>query len=150
MADIKLTGTTNSRLVELRKYTISGDIEDIYITGGNVNVDGININESTNDRIVYFLGGIQYIDTINEFGDTVTTFSYTPESLDNPNFITRYIYKDPTKENIISYPKINNDVFINRQEISAFEKNYRLEFIETLIDLETYAGGNYFNVVKNS
>jgi hypothetical protein len=58
---------------------------------------------------------------------------------------------DPSKkENIISNPKINDDVFITRQELSAFEKNYRLEYIRNLVDLETYAGGNYFNIINNT
>lgn len=144
-----VTGITNSRLVELRKYTISGDIQDIYITGGGVNNDGISTNDSTNTNIIYFIGGIRYNDVIDASGNTVTNFSYTPEGLNNPNFITRYIYKDPNKEKIISRPKIDNDVFITRQQISAFENNYRLEFIERLSDLETYAGGGYFKIVKN-
>ena len=145
-----VTGTTNSRLIELRKYRVSGTLGDIYITGGNTTTDGISVNVSTNTRIIYFLGGIRYVDTIDSLGNTRTTFSFEAEGLDNPNFITRYVYQDPNKENIVSKPKINNDVFISRQEISAFEKNYRLEFIENLIDLETYAGGGYFNIIKNS
>jgi hypothetical protein len=54
------------------------------------------------------------------------------------------------KENIISNPEIYDDVFIIRQEISAFDGNYRLEYIQNLIDLETYAGGNFFNIVNNT
>lgn len=144
-----VTGVTNSRLSELRKYTISGTIADIYITGGGVTVDGVNLIETSTNNIVYYLGGVKYLDATNSTGGTRTTFSYEAEGLDNANFITRYPYKDPNKENIIAYPKIDNDVFISRQEISAFEKNYKLEFIDNLIDLETYAGGSYFNVVKN-
>ena len=145
-----VTGTTKSRLIELRKYKINGGLSDIYITGGNVNTDGINTTESTNNNIVYFLGTIRYNDIVDVSGNTSTTFSFEPDGLNNPNFITRYIYKDPNKEKIISQPKIDNDVFIKRQQISAFEQNYRLEFIDKLVDLETYAGGNYFNIVKNN
>ena len=58
--------------------------------------------------------------------------------------------KDYNKDDIISYPQINNDVFIVRQDLSAFELNYKLEFIKKLIDLETYAGGKFFNVVNNT
>lgn len=143
-----VTGTTNSRLIELRKYATTGTIANIYITGGGINIDGVDLVQTTTNSIVYYIGGVKYVDTTNADG-TITTFSFAAEGLNNPNFITRYIYKDPNKENIISYPKIDNDVFISRQEISVFEKNYRLEFIDKLIDLETYAGGSYFNVVKN-
>ena len=54
------------------------------------------------------------------------------------------------KENIISNPEIANDVFIDRQEISAFDQNYRLEYIGSLVDLTTYAGGGFFNIVNNT
>jgi len=33
--------------------------------------------------------------------------------------------------------------------MTAFEKNYRLEEIGNISDLITYAGGNYFNIVKS-
>lgn len=145
-----VTGVTNSRLIELRKYTINGTLGQIYTTGGSVDNDGIVLLESTNTNIIYYLGGIRFNDIIDVTGGTTTTFAYEPEGLDNPNFITRYIYKDPNKENIISRPKIDNDVFITRQSISAFEKNYRLEFMEKLSDIENFAGGSYFNIVQNT
>jgi len=50
----------------------------------------------------------------------------------------------------VSNPKINDDVFIVRQELSAFDSNYKLEFIRNLVDLTSYAGGNFFNIVNNT
>ena len=49
-----------------------------------------------------------------------------------------------------SNPKIEDDVFIVRQQLSAFNDNYNLEFIENLNDLINYAGGNYFNIINNT
>ena len=63
---------------------------------------------------------------------------------------TKKRIKEVNKKNIISNPKINDDVFISRQQLSAFDKNYRLEYINNLSDLETYAGGNFFNIVNNT
>jgi hypothetical protein len=144
-----VTGTSNSRLCELRKYSITNIFTNQYISGGNYNKDGVDYYASiVNEKIVYYIGGIKYIDNINN-NITTTTFSFIGQGINNPDFIDKLIYKNPTKENIISNPKISDDVLVIRQELSAFNKNYRLEFIKNLNDLETYAGGNFFNIVNN-
>jgi hypothetical protein len=144
-----VTGITTSRLCELRKYTITNVFIDQYIGGGSFTIDGVDYSNSNDVIIVYYLGGIKYIDVLS--GDTSgTTFIFTPQGTSSLDFINVPYYKDPKKENIISNPKISNDVFIIRQELSAFDKNYRLEYIKSLVDLETYAGGNFFNIVKNT
>ena len=83
--------------------------------------------------------------------ETGTTFTYiakgTSETL---NFIYESYIKNPDKSKIISNPKIIDDVFIIRDNLSAFDKNYRLEYIRNLVDLTTYAGGQYFNIINNS
>lgn len=143
-----VTGESSSRLSELRKYTTSTIFTNQYTGGGSVSIDGVDYpNSIANVRITYYLGGIKYVDDIV---NDVTTFSFVGLGLLNPNFVNKPIYKDPQKENIISNPKINDDVFIIRQELSAFEKNYRLEYVKNLIELQTYAGGNFFNIVNNT
>lgn len=107
------------------------------------------INSISGVSVIYFIGGIRYVDTFTGTSAT-TTFDFTTVGILSPAFINKPIYKDPKKENIISNPKITSDVFIIRQELSAFENNYKLEHIRTLNELETYAGGKYFNIVKNS
>lgn len=145
-----VTGECTSRLLELRKYTISNTFNAQYFTGGTYTVDGVDTNVSIpNLRIVYYLGGIKYIDLLS--GSTSgSTFSFVTQGYTNPNFINKPVYKDPNKENIISNPEISDDVFIVRQELSAFDGNYRLEYIRNLADLTTYAAGNFFNIVKNT
>jgi hypothetical protein len=143
-----VTGSSSSRLTELRKYTITTVFADQYVNGGDIDKDGVDVNNSNpSSSIIYYLGGIRYVDNVIS---SATTFSFTPEGTDSANFITAPYYKNPNKENIISNPKIYDDVFIIRQELSAFNDNYRLEYIKNLIDLETYAGGNYFNIVNNT
>jgi len=143
-----VTGSSSSRLTELRKYTITTVFADQYVNGGDIDNDGVDVNNSNpSSSIIYYLGGIRYVDNVIS---SATTFSFTPEGTDSANFITAPYYKNPNKENIISNPKIYDDVFIIRQELSAFNDNYRLEYIKNLIDLETYAGGNYFNIVNNT
>lgn len=173
---MEVTGSSNSRLSELRKYVVTPIFVNQYIGGGNYNTDGVDyINTiDPSKSIIYYLGGIKYIDVfgtktiyaldyndtdtfINEINEkfiivygTDTTFTFTALGTSSPDFINVPYYKDPNKENIVSYPKINDDVFIIRQELSAFDKNYRLEFIKNLVDLETYASGKFFNIVNNT
>lgn len=142
-----VTGGCTSRLNELKKYAVNVPFNQQYVGSGSLTVDGVDFTHSIGNIIVYYLGGIRFVDIS---GTTGTTFSFITLGIKNPNFINVPYYKDPKKENIISNPKIDNDVFIIRQALSAFEKNYRLESIKSMIDLETYAGGKYFNIVKNT
>ena len=144
-----VTGKSTTRLPELRKYVVSGTTAQMYKTGGSFTVDGVDLAQTNVNKIVYFIGGIKYTDTLSGYSSG-TTFSFVGQGLSGPDFINKPIYKDPNKENVISDPKIYDDVFIVRQEIPAFDKNYRLEYISNLVDLETYAGGKFFNIVKNT
>lgn len=145
-----VTGYSTSRLSELKKFAVNVSFNQQYFGGGSYTVDGVDfINSISGVSVVYYIGGIRYVDTLTGTSAT-TTFDFTTVGILSPAFINKPIYKDPKKENIISNPKITSDVFIIRQELSAFENNYKLEHIRTLNELETYAGGKYFNIVKNS
>jgi hypothetical protein len=144
-----ITGTTdNSRLQELRKYTVSPVFANQYVGGGNWTTDGVDYpNSPTIEYVVYYLGGIKYTD-ITLIDGTYTTFKYAPNN--TYNFIDEQYIKNPNKEKVISNPKIYDDVFITRDNLSAFNKNYKLEYIRNLVDLTTYAGGKYFNIISNT
>ena len=145
-----VTGECTSRLLELQKYTTSNAFTAQYFSGGSYTVDGVDyLHSFSGVSITYYLGGIKYIDLFTG-STTGSTFSFTTQGYLNPNFINKPIYQDPNKENIISNPKISNDVFIIRQELPAFDGNYRLEYIRKLVDLETYAAGKFFNVINNT
>ena len=144
-----ITGTTdNSRLNELRKYTITTNFANQYVGGGSWIQDGVDyLNSPAIEYVVYFIGGIRYVDETLING-TTTSFSYLPNN--TYNFIDEQYIKNPNKEKIISNPKIYDDVFITRDNLSAFNKNYRLEYIRNLVDLTTYAGGKYFKIINNT
>ena len=147
-----ITGRTdNSRLQELRKYVVTPTFSQQYVGGGSWTQDGVDYpNSPAIEYVVYYLGGIKYTD-ITLIDGTHTTFEYDGQGISEPNFITGGTYiKNPNKEKIITNPKIFDDVFITRGEQSAFNKNYRLEFVGNLVDLTTYAGGKYFNIINNT
>lgn len=146
---MNVTGSTNnSRLVELRKYTITNDFTKQYVGNGSWTNDGVDYpNSPSINYVVYYIGGIKYVDkTIN--GTTITNFSLIPKN--ESNFVTKPYVKNPNEEKIISNPKIIDDVFITRSDLSAYNKNYRLEFINNMSDLLTYAGGKYFKIINNT
>lgn len=142
-----ITGNTNnSRLNELKKYAVNVSFDKQYVGGGNQTTDGVDYAESVSGvTMTYYIGGIKFVDDVS---GGITTFSYTANNINN--FIDLPYIKNPNKEKIISNSKIIDDVFITRGELSAFNKNYRLEYIRNLVDLTTYAGGKYFNIINNS
>lgn len=146
-----VTGSThNSRLDELKKYAINVSFEQQYVSGGNWTTNGVDFNESVEDeKYVYYINGIEYIDYVTS-GSSITHFTYTVEGTTSSDFIDVPYVKDPNKSNIISKPKIIDDVFIIRDNLSAFNKNYKLEYINDMVDLTTYAGGKFFNIVNNT
>lgn len=147
---VVVTGSSSSRLSELRKFSNNGSISDLYFTSTDPSVeDGVNLSLTTSGVTwTYYIGGITYIDNIS--GNT-TTFSFTSPSYgDDNNFANYPFIKDETKQNIIDQPEIDNNVFIIRQSLPVYENIYRLQNINTLSDLEKYAGGGKFNIVNNS
>jgi len=148
-----ITGTTNnSRLGELRKYVVSGNFVDLYIQSFSSISDGLNPILSQVSQypytIMYYIGSVIYTDIIQSDGTSVTSFKYQPNN--NSSFINHGIIKNPNMSGIINNPKIIDDVFIIRDNLSALDKNYRLEYIGNLSELTTYAGGKYFNIINNT
>lgn len=145
-----VTGTGSSRLSELRKLTKDGgSIASRYFTSNNPSNDGVNISLTTEGVTwTYYIGGITYVDNV-ETG--ITSFIFQSQGYaDTNNFIDLPIIKDPAKENIIDIPEINNNVFIIRQSLPVFENIYRLEGFINMFQLESYAGGNNYNIIENS
>lgn len=150
MSNFQVTGISSSRLSELRKYTITDVFNNQYFGNGSDINNGVDFNESIqNEKVVYYIDGIKYSDYISTTG-TTTKFKFLSDYDSEITFENALMFKNPNKSKLISNPKINDDVFIIRQEASVFDWNYRLEYIKSLVDLNTYAGGNLFNIVNNS
>lgn len=152
-----ITGTSNSRLTELKKYVVTDIFENEYIGSNSPFINGVDYGLSNiNTHIVYYIDTIKYVDIIDSGGiysgyTSGTTLNiYEPQGFTELNFINQPIYKDPNKNEIISLHKINNDVFIDRQGISVFEDTYQLNYIKNIGDLITFVGGNYYNIINNT
>lgn len=149
-----ITGTSSSRLYEIRKYTTTGSLSDLYFTITGSTNDGLDLANTitgiTASTYAYRIGGINYVDQIVGSA-TTTTFTCKSLGLNDPNnFDNTTIIKDESKENIINNPFIESDVFIIRQEIPVFERSIRLRGVSTLNDILVYAGGNYFKIFNNT
>lgn len=148
-----VSGETSSRLLELRKFSTSGTLSQLYFTSINPLIDGLDTSKTvtgvTASTYVYYLGGIEYVDEV-VLSDTSSTFSFESSGYTSPVFVNLPYIKDDRRQNIISPPLVDNDVFIVRDENSAFQDNYRLRDIGNLTELTYYAGGAYFNIVENT
>ena len=149
-----VTGTTtSSRLSELRKFSTSGTLSQLYFTSTDSSSDGVNTGLTTTgvtaSTYVYYLSCITYLDQVTT-GTTETSFSFVSSGYSSPVFVNLPYIKNENEQNIISRPLVDNDVFIIRDENSAFENNYRLRDIGNLTELTYYAGGAHFNIVENT
>lgn len=141
-----ITGSSNTRLSELRTYSTSSDISKKYMTSTSPTEDGVNTSLSDDTKFVYYIGGITYETLIDS--DETTTFNYIPSD-PNLDVDNKYEIYDEFVSTMVESPAIQNDVFIVRQEIPIFENTYRLENIKTLSELKNYAGGSVFNIIDN-
>ena len=148
-----VSGTSSSRLNELRKYSTSGTLSQLYFTSTNSLTDGVNITETstglTASTYIYYIGGITYVDEIIS-GDTSSWFMFESSGYTSPVFVNLPYIKNESELEIISKPLVDNNVFIIRDENSAFQNNYRLKNVGNLTELTYYAGGAYFNIVENT
>jgi len=144
---MEITGVTTSRLKELKKYKPTEEFGDRYHISTEISKNGVNYNDSVeNDVIVYYINNIEYKDLYENNKYIITEFKHTleppPINLDN------FLVHNENYGSSIETPKVKSDVFIDRHEKSPFKNNYLLSDMESLLDITTFAGGNYFNIIK--
>ena len=144
-----VSGSCTSRLNELKKYKITENFSEKYFGFGSTTTNGVDYLNSTPDNILYYIDGIKYNDVIVN-NVTNSSFEFISTGYNSVDFITDEVIKVVEKENLTSNPKIENDLFIDRQQISVFENNYKLEHIKNMVQLNTYVSGKYFNIVSNN
>lgn len=125
---MEVTGYCKTRLTELKKYVQTDIFSLKYISSTNKNNNGVDYRFSTENNITYYIDNITFIDILNN-NSVVTKFRYIATGLDESTSSSFKLYKDNKKENIISKPKIKNDVFIVRQQIGVFDRISRLNWV---------------------
>jgi len=148
-----VSGVTSSRLNELRKFSTTGTLSQLYFTSTDPATDGVDTGLTTTgvtaSTYVYYVGGITYQDDV-VLNETTSIFSFESSGYTSPVFVNLPYIKDERRQNIISKPLVSSDVFIIRDELSAFQDNYRLKDVGNLTELTYYAGGAYFNIIENT
>lgn len=151
-----ITGITDSRLNEVKTYNKNQPYQIGYKGVTNVQYDQFG----NPNLIEYTINGIDYKTSI---GDSLyPKFEFELKSTDVNIFKTDTIYSfesdglDEYEINVLKQeaemglsepPKIESDIFIERQEISVFERHLRMGEISSLEQLDEYKNG-YYNIFK--
>ncbi len=142
-----VTGGCQSRLSELEKFSRSSDVSIKYKTTTTSTNDGIVLSAtSANTLYTYYIGGVKYVDNII---DDVTYFEFN-RIINDIDYVNYPYYKDESKQNIISKPKVVNDINVERQQLAIMDTFYRIKDISNLSDFDYYGGGSYFNLLINA
>jgi hypothetical protein len=169
-----VSGYSESRLEELKKYNVDTSYETGYkiirktggynrytglrdrFTGKSIRIfetippiseqDGIDLDLTSGSTVVYFIGGIMYVD---DLVNNITTFMFTTsnEHRFTVDMDNNPIIGDDTMEELFDTPKTYSDVLIDRFDISPLKDIYKLNDVDELLTL-TYYGGNYFYIKK--
>ncbi len=133
------------------EYTIDGInyhtrlIKNIKTVGREPGNNSWNLNNPTNLTKSYKPNSKN--DRVRTSRDTVypTTFNYTTQPYSG--MTSYFIFKDEVKMGVVFTPKVEEEVFIERQSISIYEPQTRLGEILSLEGLVNYNNG-FYNVTK--
>lgn len=143
-----ISGFTDSRLSEVKTY----DTNNPYRVGYK-GVTSITADINGNITLVeYTIDGIDYVTSIGQplfpnsdlYFKTQTVYYFNSSGL-TQNDIN--VIKKEAEMGISEKPKIESDIFIERQSTSIFEKFLRLDEIGNLEELVDYGNG-YYKIFK--
>lgn len=138
---VTVSGVTESRLNEIKKYGFNQiGIENKYFIHSN-NSDGVILIKSDENKITYVIDNITYIDDLNE---NLTNFILKTNKIDNLK--EKLLFLDDKYYGYLDF-KINNNLVFERQDINVLETHYRLKAIKNIEDFKYYGGG-FFKVYK--
>lgn len=141
-----ITGFTDSRLNEVSTYSKTSKYQIGYKGVTNVLYD----DENKPTLVEYIINGINYKTSIGKplFPDTDLFFQTETVYYFEANGLTQKevnLIKNEVEIGVSEKPKIESDIFIERQSTSVFERHLRLGDIGSLDQLETYKNG-YYNI----
>lgn len=162
-----ITGQTESRLQDVISYDKTNPLDLNFDTSsekyidifGNV-INGVNrITNSVNPITYVFDADVKDVNigkrtqknglVFNEFtGTNVSKISFMAEGKNITNTSLSAITKEEYLFGITELPSIKNDVFIDRGNISVFERHLKLSEITNINELTRYGRGLYNIVVQ--
>jgi hypothetical protein len=143
-----LSGYTDDRLSEIKTYDENNPYQVGYNGVTQITTDiGGNI-----DSVEYIIDNIRYITNIgkaffpdnNEKFSSETIYFFESSGLSEEKI---NLIKKEVEMSISEPPKVEEEIFIERQETSVFERHLRMGEIKTLEQLEEYKNG-YYNIFK--
>jgi hypothetical protein len=137
-----ITGNTNSRITELRRYgTVKYQVNQPIFDKNNQFFGVItSINPSFT---AYTIQDVDYFD----FSGGTTIYALGSSGLTADWLLQEPIVKDESLLNIIFQSEVQSDVYIERGKNSALERVQRLSEVNNIGDLELYGYG-FFNFKK--
>lgn len=119
-----------------------------YVLGGQIDSSGAYIDGT---GVVYktFNATREVIDPLT--GDIIqtnqTTFEYTIKGVKENNYSLSALIKESKYLGVSYTPKVDDDILVDRGEISVFERHLKMAEIRTIDDLVEYDFG-FFNVTS--
>lgn len=142
-----LSGYTDSKLAQVRTYDKNQPYQVGYKGVTQINYD----SAGEIDEVTYEINDITYITKVgsklfNGLDIFATPTRYYFESVGLTQETINVIKKE-VEMSISEPPKIEEEIFIERQETSVFERHLRMGEIKTIEQLEEYKNG-YYNIFK--
>jgi hypothetical protein len=140
-----ISGFTDSKLNQVKTY----DNNNPYVVGVN-GVTNVLYNGTEPSYVEYIINGIKYQTSISTplfqgvelFFKTQTIYFFESSGLTEQSI---NLLKREAEMGISFPPKIESEIFIERQSISVFERHLRMEDIKGVDQFETYKNG-YYNI----
>jgi hypothetical protein len=112
------------------------------ITSVSYSIGDINYTTILSDLITNLKSNITQFPTT--FFTNSSGYDFEPY-ITFPNKQNTFDIKEEAKMGLVSPPKINNELFIERQDLAVFERYSRFSEIKNLNDLTYYRNG-YYNI----
>lgn len=152
-----ISGFTDSKLNQVKTY----DVDNPYVVGVNgvtnvVYENGTEVSDTGTTvvqilrTVEYSINGIDYITNIDKplfpdselFFKTQTIYFFQSSGLTEQSV---NVLKREAEMGISFPPKVESQIFIERQSTSIFERHLRLEDIQNLENFDDYRNG-YYNI----
>ena len=137
-----IRGITENKLDRARTHNIN----EPFILGinGVIDIDPpIIVGQTVIDSVItYIVDGITYKTRYSSLGNIGSKTTYETNLTGN-HFDDYFYFKEEYKFGLTEQPKVDNQIFIDRNPLSVFEPQTRLGEINNMTQLEEYKNGYY-------